>query len=198
MAVIDQDTTGSPASDLWDDNDSTLFQIFTVGRAGLLDSIELTVRVAPQPGSSFQLARLHPSFDPVQPTALVGAGLATVALAGSSAGSVVVDLSSQAIHVEVGDRFVFFVDHDDVLSVAGATGYTGGAAWFQCNAFRECFDPFGPPDRLDATPDEQLFRVEDAHGPRSVAFRTRVVAEPTSAALALAAVSGLVARRRRR
>ncbi len=197
VAVIDQDTTGSLGSDLWDDNDSTLFQVFTAGRAGLLDSIELTVRVAPQPGAIFELARLNPSFDPSNPTSLVGDALISVGLPVLQAGALAIDVSAAGIQVSPGDRFVFSIEHDDVLSVAGATGYAGGEAWFQCNAFQECIDPLGPPNTVTPSADSQLFPLDDGHVTRSVAFRTRVVAEPLTAVLVLSGGSGLLARRRR-
>jgi hypothetical protein len=188
LPMVDQDARTPAGSDLWDDNDSTLFQTFTVGRAGTLHSIEVDLRVVPDTGFQFELARLDPAFDPVTHPDPAGTSLASLFFgAATSTGLLLVDVSALAISVSVGDQLVFFAEHDDVLSLAGASGYTGGDAWFQCAPIG-CIDPLNPAGFTP--PFTPLFAVtEPGVGARNVAFRSFVVPEPALGALLVAALS---------
>ncbi len=189
IPVLDQDTTGAPAGDLFDDNDSTLYQVFTAGRTGTLDSIEIELVNAPNPGFTFTLARLDPSFDGTT-SSILGASLASLRIDGAGAGLLSVDLSALGIAVQAGDAFVFRFEHDDFFAAKGATGYSGGNAWFECIRFRTCVDPLGPPGIIGPAPFIFFAVDEPGVGLRSLAFRTFLVPEPTGL-MALAAVGGL-------
>ncbi len=195
--ILDQDSTGQPAGDLWDDNDSTLYQVFTVGQTGTLDSIQIDLRVMPDTGFQFQVGAVDPAFDPISSPSLVLGTFGSVFVAASTPiGVVLIDLSLLQVEVDPGDRLAFFVEHDDVFSVAGATDYPGGDAFFDCASFDDCIDPLGPPDSVaGGTP---IFPVVEAGvGSRQVAFRSFVlVPEPALAGLLL--LAALVGRRGRR
>ncbi|MBW2393610.1 MAG: hypothetical protein JRG95_05025 [Deltaproteobacteria bacterium] len=191
--ILDQDATGSPGSALWDDNDSTLAQVFTVGVDGQLSAVEITLEVVPDTGFHFFVAPFNLAFDPITNPVLTGTDFGSVFFPDTTAtGTTLIDLSSLAITVQVGDMLVFFAEHDDVFSVAGASGYSGGDAYFDCQ-IDGCVDPLGPPGFIAPT---SWFAVDEAGvGIRNVAFRTFVVPEPGFAMLAGLALMALRTRR---
>jgi len=195
IPVLDQDTTGLPAGDLFDDNDSTLYQVFTAGRTGTLDSIEIELVNSPVL-FTFTLSRLNPSFDGTT-SSILGTSLADIQYNQVSSGVFSVDLSGRGIAVQAGESFVFRVEHDNFFSAKGAHGYAGGNAWFECLRFRTCVDPLGPPGMVGPAPFSFFAVDEPGVGLRSLAFRTFVVPEPAGW-LALAAVCGLRLRMRNR
>ena len=192
--ILDQDTTGQPGSALWDDNDSTLAQVFTVGQAGQLDAIEITLLLVPFTGFQFHVAAFNTAFDPATDPIFIGSGFGSVFVPDTTpTGTTLIDVSGLAITVQSGDMLVFFAEHDDALSVAGASGYAGGNAWFECSPFDGCIDPLGPSGFV--APGTPWFAVtESGVGQRSVAFRSFVVPEPALAWLAAVALLALSTR----
>lgn len=176
--ILDQDATGSPGSALWDDNDSTLAQVFTAGVDGQLAAIEITLEVVPDTGFQFFVAPFNPAFDPITNPVLTGIGFGSVFFPDTTpTGTTLIDVSGLAITVQVGDMLVFFAEHDDVFSVAGTSGYSGGDAYFECLPAGGCVDPLGPPGSV--APGTSWFAVDETGvGIRNVAFRSFVVPEP--------------------
>lgn len=192
--ILDQDTTVQPGSALWDDNDSTLAQVFTVGQAGQLSAIEITLLVVPDTGFDFFVAAFDPAFDPATHPILIGGVFGSVFFPDTTpTGITLIDVSGLGITVQSGDMLVFFAEHDDVISVAGASAYAGGNAWFECLPFDGCLDPLDPFGLV--APGTPWFAVtESGVGLRSVAFRSFVVPEPALAWLAAVALLALATR----
>lgn len=194
VPILDQDTTGQPGSALWDDNDSTLAQVFTVGQTGQLSAIEITLLVVPDTGFHFFVAAFDPAFDPMTHPVLIGSSFGSVFFPDTTpTGTTLIDVSGLGINVQSGDILVFYAEHDDLISVAGASGYAGGNAFFECLPFDGCIDPLGPPGTI--APGTPWFAVtESGVGLRSVAFRSFVVPEPALALLAAVALLALATR----